>query len=606
MFARITFQILSAIASWSGTKTAQLVLGSVLATFIGWAHFVLRRLAPEIAKEAAGVLAAGMEEAKPIILPAAAVIIQEMTGQPLDPAALFGHDWVNAPAEGAVAGFDKIAAGITGAIAPNELMTPETGQANLRRLFGMHLGTTIQSWALNTIPDLMSLGHFRTIAGFHSAIEHGLGFQRLGRLMWVAPIREGITKPLTRLYQRTYQFTIPTAAEAVKGWYQGVYGDEALIDLLLSAGYSHDRAQELRDVAQRHLTPMEAEEALNRGLIDDTGLDPVLRADLLGPDRADLVKTLVLGRRRQQELDAMAKTARTLYRAGDLDEGIYRQYFAAAGWRPDETDAALAADQLAVRLEKQLTLVQLGDLVKTGHLTVDDYRARLRRQHYDDADIDALLTLLVKTLSPAQVIDAFTRGQMDEPTATKKLEGFGYSADDAAALLSLHGKRLSEGQVLDALRQHKITPADAQADLEGLGYSADLANMLLSLVTKQLSAADLQALVLRGDLSETEAVQRLMQQGYPQADAQAIVNLRIRLLTIGQVGDAYVAARISRAQVLADLQQRGLSLAEAQQVAAGLDAKAAAAQAKAAAAAARTAAATAKAEQQSGGTPPIP
>ena len=589
------------------TQAGRRQLGAIIAMAITWMMFVEQHLAPAIAAETMASLVTAFDVLKPSLFAAAAVMLKELTGQEVDIPALWDFTHTDRyMASNAAGAFDGVAGGVAAAIAPPGEMTPDAGMGNLKRLFGVQVGASLQSWLMGIIADTASLGHFRAVSLFHDAVEQGLGFQRLGYAMWRGPIQQAVTLPLQRLYQQTYTFGIPSAPQTITGWYNGTYTDDEMLTLLQAAGYNHQRATELVNIHQRTLTPAEFEEALKQGLVDETALAPILQAErLLGP-RAALVQQVVLNRRTQAELDRIATTARELYKQGDLDEDTYGQYLSAAHWRGDEIQVALTADQLELRRARALTLAELHQLLAAKLITPDDYRARLTKMHYASADIDLLLAQGAKKLSPHQIAVALTQGKLTEEAAQADLVALGYSADDAAAFLALHGKHLSEGQVLEALRNGLVTMDQARADLQQLGFDAAQVDLLLAFQRKVLSPAEIQAAQLHGTITAEEATARLRALGYSAEDASIITDLRVRLLSEGQILQAYGDALIPRNTALADLVARGLSQDEAQTVVTVFDRKQAAAAAKRQAAAAAAFAKAVAAEQKAGGTPPTP
>lgn len=579
----ILASVLAATAAVAAFPAGRRMLAALVVHVAIWMIFAVQHAAPELAAEIVGTIVAGLEVFRPSLLAAAAVLVGELTGTTkgeLD--TLFSGPTPFLTGTGTQA-FSVIGQTIAEAIAPAGDMTPETGLKNLSRLFTLHLGTSLQAWMVDVMADALSLGKLRSFAQFHAAIDAGLGFRRLGMLMWRGPIQQAITVPITRYYQEQYRFSIPGAAEAVDGWYRKVYSDEQMLGLLASAGYSYDRSMELVNIKQRIFTEVEGEELWRRGMVDDAGLVQILETTGMGTDRAALWGTMVQGRRTYQELTAMATTARTLYRAGDMSEDEYKGILSEAHWRDDEIAVALLADQLALRNEKALTVAQLSSAFREGIYTGDIYRAKLRNMRYTDETIDVLMALETKGLTAAQVLEAFTRGQMTRADATARLEKFGYTLADAAQLLDLRAKTLSQGQVLDALGKNLITADVARGDLQNLGYGPDVVDVLLAFMRKTLSPADIQAAVLRGLMDPTQAVSRLMAAGYTQEDAQLIVDLRVKVLTVAQITAAYVDGLIQRAEALGDFQARGLSPADALLVVELIETKLQGAAAKAAA-----------------------
>ncbi len=564
---------LAAIVVLALSRDARAMVAALIAQIGVWLIWAAQHAAPEIAAEVTQSIVGTLQKAKPTLLAAAAVMLQEVTGEELDPTQAFAIDAIIEGKPHAATSFRPVLQKLLDTVAPHEDITPESAQANMFGMFDIILGAGIQTWAVELVADLLSLGHLPAFAQFHETVIGGLGLSRLTRQLWRAPVNEAITKPLTVKYARLYRQTIPTPGEAVQGWQRGVYDDEAFLDIMASHGYSYARAIELLNVQEKRLTTAEGADLLRAGRIDGDTFRRIVKEQGYGETRTDLVLAREGDAETKTLLRGLADLARRLYRAGDVTEDELRQFLTEARYTDPEVELVLSHEQLALREEKALPVATWLEAYQEAVIDDVQLRGELRRQHYSDVAIDILLTVRTKKLAPAQVVDAWMRGRITRPEAERRLARLGYTADDIPILLDLRARTLTEGQVLDALSRGLINPETARAQLQQLGYSQEVVDVLLAFQRKTLSPADVQAAILRGLISVGDATNRLVQSGYSRPDAELIVELRFRLLSAGQVLDAYGAAQLDRPEALADLQMRGLTREDAERVLAVFDAK---------------------------------
>src|SRR5258708_16488660 len=553
-----------AIATLALSEDARNAAAAIVAHVGVWLIWAAQHAAPEIAAEGVDTVLHGLGVLKPTMMAMASEIIKELTGQELDVAQAFQAGKLQYLEGDVSSAFDPIARGITQAIAPEGELTPESGMQNLARLFALNIGVNMQAWVIDLLAALLTAGPFRSAAVFHFAVDQGLGVGRLSGVMWGAAGNEAIVKPRTAHYQRTYMAKLPTAAEAVEGWYRGQYNDEEYLDLMRSEGYSYQRALELLNIRQKNLGLTEALELNRAGRLDDTLLRDLVKAEGYGDVRADLV----LAHLKDTETRALLKDVGTLaqqrYRSGDVSEQELRDYLAEARDSPDEVDLTVTREQLALRGEKPLSAVQLLAAFEQAAIGEEELRARMRKQHYADADIDILMATHGKRLSPAPIREAFVRGPLERGDAEPRLRALGYSDRDVPVLFDLRSRDLSERQVLDALAKVRISQGLARDHLKRLGFDVEAVDVLLAFQRKTLSPAEVQAAVLRDLMDPVEARAKLQSLGYSPQDAELIVDLRVRLLTVGQILDAYATDFLSRPTALGDLQARGLSPTDAE------------------------------------------
>src|SRR5258708_6378774 len=206
---------------------------------------------------------------------------------------------------------------------------PSEGARNAAAAIAAHGGVRLVSAAPHAAPE--------NAAGVADPPLPGLARVQT-TLMWRAPVNEAIVKPLTAHYQRTYMAKLPTAAEAVEGWYRGQYNDEEYLDLMRSEGYSYQRALELLNIRQKNLGLTEALELNRAGRLDGTPLRDLVEAEGDGDVRADLALPPSSDTETRALLKDVGTLAQQRYRSGDVSEQELRDYLAEARDSPDEVD----------------------------------------------------------------------------------------------------------------------------------------------------------------------------------------------------------------------------------------------------------------------------
>ncbi len=553
------FAVLGLTALQPGGRMA---IASLAGTVIGWVLYVVVRVAPALAVGFAQSLVNAFTQDRETWAKVVSVFQTEI-GNILDDAG----EATGAPGSTAsVTARDvgrRLGQQVIDAIAPRVELTPEQGELNLQKLLGLVLVLNLQGWWIEVVGEIVSLGRFSSAKDLPAAIEGGLGVNRLARLAWRTPIKHAIQLPLEELYFRRYLRTNLTIGEAIKAWHQGHIDDKEFLDVAASKGYNYDRAVTLLAGARTTYTVQQIEEMARFESVPDSILVTLLREHGYDPDRARTVLALARERETQKVLDALAATARRLFRQGKVTEAQLDAIMAEAHVPQRERGIILAEEQLLRAEGRSLTVQELLSAARHDTLPAPEVRRRLRVMGYPNDDIDVLLGNERRVLSTGQIVDALTRGRITREEATRRLEGEGWARPDAELIVSLRGRRLSEGQILDALTQRLINVQQARADLTALGFEADQVDILLAFMRKQLSPAEVQAALARGVITEAEARQRLLALGFTLPDAEVIIELRRRLLKEGQILDAFGDGLITRQETLADLQARGFSADDA-------------------------------------------
>lgn len=572
------------LGSVASTRSGRALIASAVTDAVAWAMQALFAVAPAIAVTFAQGLATAFETNREKWAPVVAVFVRELTGSDIDQQALVAQIRGGGLAAAAPVLAAPLIDAVRSAIAPEGELTPEAGQRNLNTLLGLNTLFALQGWWVEAVGSLVSLNKFGAALTLHDLFQSSLGLGRLSRLAWRVPVQKAIADPLTRHYNRAYRFTNYSLGEATSAHHRGLLTDDQFLDLAADLGYSYEKATVLLALAQKTMPEADVEILWRKGLITEEDALRLVEEQGYGHDRAAAIWEARRGVRGQTLLDELAKTARDLFRQGDLTEDEYRAYLAEAHYHDEEIGLALQADQLALRREKPLSDGQLFQAIQHAALTQEQVRAELRKRHYTDDTIDVLFAIQVRQLTSGQVVDLFVRGAIVRAEAITRLERLGYTADDAQSLLDLRTRVLSEGQVLDALTQALISVQTAREDLQKLGFPDETIDVLLAFQRKSLSPADVQAAITHGLVSPEEGLGRLLAAGYSAVDARTIVDLRLRLLSVGQILDAYGDDLIARADAVRDLEVRGLSASDAALVVGVFDAKQAQAAARKAAA----------------------
>lgn len=559
----LTIALGTFLLNYLGRKGPRAAIAGALAHLAAWVMWAAIKVLPEASRLAAQLFVDTFKLTVDAWAPAVGVLFKELLGADVDIEALRKAT----PETTLRAMFEPIAGQATRslleAMAPTGPVTPETAQQNVTSILGLLIGINISSWWMEFMADASTLSHIRAFVDLRQAIDQSLALQRIGRLMWVAPIRKAITEPLTILYDATYTLKRLSAAELLEGFARGSYTIDQYLSGMREQGYNYTRAIDLANIRQTLLSVTESTELWRRGDIDDPTHLELIKKHGYGEERAAFVLALEQTRVLKSIQDSIATEVRTLWKKGELSNEELRANLSALHYKDFEIDALLTWAAVEQRNESRLTEAQLFDAYREQLLSEADMRARLRSRGFADEDIDILEGLQRRKLSAADTVELYVRGFIPQGEAVARLERSGYSADDAALLLQVRQRSLSQGQVIDALRGGLLNTQDAAAALQRLGFTSEAIDIIIAFAQRRLSAADVQAAVLRGLITPEAALLKLQAVGYSTEDAQLLLELRVRLFTTGETVDLYAAGFLARSDATARLVELGFTADDA-------------------------------------------
>lgn len=564
-FAAIATALLGVLfGTYLASRGGRQAIAGLTAHIIAWAVWAATRIIPEVSFHLAKLMLEVFKQSKVAWAPMLGAMVEELTGTPVDVAAL-----------GALAGQESIreifkpivkpvADSLLAAMAPPGEISGERAQENLSSVIATTTGLNIGAWFMEYLVDALELGHLRSIVDLRLAFDQSLALQRLGFHLWSAPMKKGISEPLEQLYDERYAIKLPPDAEVVDAWQQGLLTDDQVLTWLRRHGFNYERATLILNARQKRLSPAEAGDLYRTGAIGEDQLLQIIRHGGFGEERAALIYKLEQGKRREGLLGRLATHVMTLYQRGKVTKDELATLLREAHFKDDEIELAVLVGNLENTASRDLSETQLLDAFGQGVLDALTVRGRLRHLGFDDQDIDVLLALHTKKLVSRDILEAAARGLVSRADAINRLTVQGYSAEDATLLLDLRVRTLSEGQVIDALRVGTINVQTARAQLQALGFGTEVVDIILSFVQRRLTAGDIQGAVLRGLLTPEQGHDRLLQLGFSAEDATLIIELRTRLLTTGEVLDVYAAGFLTRTDTLARLSQLGFAPGDAE------------------------------------------
>lgn len=551
-------------------KAGESIAGTLAEGLVGGLHAVLKAFVP-----IATLLGKGLveleEPLQPVIAGFVGPVIRGLFGAQIDDAALtrrLSSGEAGAAAKSIVDGFMRAIMGDSGAeIAP--------GDEGAMRLANAAVAASLESMILATIPELLSdmLGEFgprlTALTELPEEIIRILGVSRLLRRALTPYVNATCATPALWSVNKKYRPTLLGVSTLARQILRDPANADAWREELRRLGYSDARIAALLNEARHFFSPSDVRALEYRGAWDQaTALQHLRDQGYTEKDATDALR--LEGLRRIQALeDAEANAIIAAYVAGDIDKATLGAMLQTAV--SVEVERTLRTEEAETRRAANVThlsLSQVAAMVKSGVLSLADYRATAERLNYDADAVTALDLQLRWEMNQAAKIadlkaeqakeraaaqaqrDADRQKKLAEIAAQRALDRRGSEADlEAAAVRGLiplarveevYAQKYDEDTA--AILMETLT-AKRQDYLDAQQKAADAAKRA---AVKNIDVGSLQQAVLTHVLTLNEFTTRLGQLGFPAADAAILTSTlaaRLQALSDAQAKrDAAAAA----------------------------------------------------------------
>jgi len=559
-------------------KPGEIVPGTLAEGAAAGKHAAFEMMVFLAAKLGAG-LHAVEEPFLPVIAAFVAPILAGLFGAEVDEGALrktLDSGAAQAAGRAIVQGFLKAATGDdSGEIQPST--------AGSERVAAAAVSAALESTFNAIVPELLSdlvpfeVGHFTAFTELPEEIIRTLGVSRLVRRALQPFINATCTTPATWALNKKYRPALLGASTLARLIARNPDDREKWTEDLRRDGYSEDRIAALLNEQRHFFSPSDVRTFVYRNYwTQDHGLQH-LRDQ--GYDEQTATDALRLeGLKRIDELETQESNAIIgAYVAGDIDRGTMIGMLNASVSIPVErTLLTERADVQRAANVKRLSLGQMAEMVKSGVLSLADYRGRAAELGYPIGDVDALDLQLRADMDKAKTI-AQHRAELAAERAAAAAQR---AAEKAAKLLQVQAaaalaKRGTEAQLQDAAIRGLIPLARVE-EVYSAKYDPDTVTILMDdlaakrqdYVARQQAAADavkraavrhidvgaLEQAVMDGVISLDEFRGRLADLKFDAADADVLVS------TLGAKLDAQAAAKAQRDEAAAAAKVKHIDL----------------------------------------------
>jgi len=552
------------VGSWLAQAGDMLLL--VAAKILG---FVLAKLAA-VFVFLMGVVGNVSEEAREAIGLLTAGTLKELTGIDVPPEDVAG----NKSGPGRQAAANKMGQAIVGTLFAGA--QPKEGggvvpSANAADSFlAMVMKLELNGWLEGWVTDGLSAHFLEKFGELKDGLSRSLGFGRLARQVFRAPIKILVSDPYTALLNQKYRprhWDIDALMEQLN---RGQITRAQLSEPLGNQGYTEAQIDELVRKSQKTLSLSDLEYKASRGV---TGVNYIHDSlvnlgytDGAADDLIDLWKDKRLQKYRM-ELVSVGEAA---YVAGNMALGQFNTIVQQCGLSAEEQDYIVQVAQLK-RTVKVHHLSE-GEIIKgieEGILNFNDLKAWAVRE---GMPITEELVLELETQYAENKASALAKAKV--ATANAKVEA-AKAKQQAAEQKAAHAKAdaatagLTPAQAATLVKDGIWTIPQYTAFLTAHGFGPDAVQANVDLIHAQQSAtaaktgaassirasakakglnlAQMEKAVIEGIVTEDKLSAWLTANGYSDSDAQVIIDLTREALTAAQAKKDAVAAAHARA-----------------------------------------------------------
>lgn len=424
----------------------------------------------------------------------------------------------------------------------------------------------LNGWLESWVSDGLSAHFLEKYGDLKDGLSRSLGFGRLARQVFRAPLKVLVSDPYTALLHQKYR-PRPWDVDALMAQLnRGQITRAQLSDPLGNQGYTEAQIDELVRKNQKNLSLGEIDYLDQRGMAPADSINGFLQALGYNEGTADTIVSILRDKRVQKYRMEMVSVGETAYVAGKLDLGPFQAIVQQCGLSADEQNWILQVAQLKRTVNvRHLTEGEIIKGIEEGILSFNDLKAWAVRENMP---IEEEAYLELETQFAANKASALAKAK--QATAAAKVQAANAKlataqAKAAAASTTAATTGLTPAQAATLVKDHIWTMAQYTAFLTSRGFGPDAvqANVALiqaevnataaktaaagavrsSAAAKGLNLAQMEKAVIEGITTEDKLQSFLSSNGYSADDAQIIVDLTHNALTAAQAkADAKQAA----------------------------------------------------------------
>jgi hypothetical protein len=512
---------------------------SGLQEFAAWILEFLLKSAGKIAVYLATTIARGEDRADPVFRQLTDAAIQDLTGAP--PGS--GHGAVGRQLLDAMTGGS--AAGAGGNLQP--------GTAGAEAYMEMVMKLALEGYLEGSLFHALSLGYLEKFGELDDILANVLGVGRATRAVMRPILNARVITPTTWHVNKTYRPELLSAGDTARQVARGRWTREQGLEELARQGFSTDRIEAIFNAQRKFFSAGDVRRFVARDYwTNDQGIQHL--KDQGYEHQAALDALRIEGLKRIEQLeDAQAAAILSSYAGWEINHGQLQSLLGAAISTPAERNLlALLAETRRELGRPRLSLGQVEAMVKSGVLSVIDYRNRARDYGYPEDDVMALELQLRWEMDRTRKAEELRAAAVAE----RALEEQDRAAAAAARKLEIEAERARRARgplaKLERAAIRGLIPIDRYAEVLQPDYDAETVGILVDLVE-----GDRQA-YLEQQARAAEAAQRAGQRGLNIGELRAAVfehlipvaEFRGRLESLGlSGGDADLLAATIAAQL---------------------------------------------------------
>lgn len=550
----------------SGTFSA--FLSGLADTLLLW---VIKAVAFLVNKAAAifvffmGVAGTLSEEARTAIGLLTAGTLKELTGIEVPPGDVAG----GGSGPGRQAAANKMGQAIVGTLFAGAQakegggLVPSANSADsfLSMVMKLELNGWLEAW----VTDGISAHFLEKFGELKDGLSRSLGFGRLARQVFRAPLKILVSDPYLALLNQKYRPRHWDEKVLMARLNRGAITRADLSGPLGNQGYTEAQIDELVRDSQKTLSMGDLEYLDRRGLLLEDFAKESLIAIGYPEGTADAIRDLWRDKRIQKYRDEMVKVGEAAYVAGNIGPDTFGAIVQQSGFDTEEQEWMTKVAELKVSVKtRHLSEGEILKGIEDGILNFNDLKAWALREGMNAQD-EAVLELeeqfkLNQAAALAKVKRDTAKAKVEAAnakleTAKQKAAVAKAEAADAGLTAATAGTLVKEGiwtvsQYQAFLQTHGYGPNAVAASVELLQAQLHAAAVKTAAAgatrtdaaLKGLNLAQIEKAVIEGIVTEQRLRDFLTHSGYSDEDAQIIIDLTEHELTAAQVKAAATKA----------------------------------------------------------------
>lgn len=314
---------------------------------------------------------------------------------------------------------------------------PIEGVRSAERYLSANMKFQMDAWLLHLIGDFFSFGIIKSLKDLPNAISWSFGLGWLSWLVMGVPFKMVISDPMEQYFNNIYRPVRLTPIQAAEALRKGLIDSKSYTALMAGYGYPDWLTDIVFRLGYKEIPDTIIRRCYDLKLITETQAIDEYKRKGFTDSQAKLIVKLLSYTRKLDLMDKLIDEACNQYTKGMLSRAILEAYLKEADFDTEEIALTFSLLDLRKASAKALSDSELRQALYKGLISFSDCKNALMQRGMDPLDADIFLEIGKPMLSSSDIRTAAKKKFIAPGTALALLQSLGWDSNQALLYLAL-------------------------------------------------------------------------------------------------------------------------------------------------------------------------